>query len=314
MPFPNLVAVQPAIGTPGDWADSNPRSFVDAGGGGLVAGPSGTTVARAVWLSYFTADADGSPAAVNNYGFGGAPAGIVHRAQQALITAYLAESSMVIPAGFPLAVTNGGGLFVKNEGSTQALPGQYAYASYTNGAFSFAAAGSAATASATASSVAASTISGFTGSITGNVLTITAAGTGTIVAGATITGTSVASNTAIVSQLTGTAGGVGTYSVSIPEQVVASTTIAGTYGTLTLGTVTGTFIAGGVISGSGVVAGTQVTQLLTGTGGTGSTFAVNNNTVVSSTTITEALNVQTGWVAASAGLAGETVKIIGTSY
>ena len=113
----------------------------------------------------------------------------------------------------------------------------------------------------------------------------------------------------IVSQLSGTTGGIGTYAVSIPEQSVASTTISGTYGTLTVGgTVTGTFGVGQTLSGTNVVSGTAITALGTGTGGAG-TYIVNNNTSVSSTTITGATNVETSWYCRSSGLAGEIVKI-----
>ena len=66
----------------------------------------------------------------------------------------------------------------------------------------------------------------FTGSVAKNVLTITAATTGTAYPGMVISGTNVVVGTMILSQLTGTVGGVGTYSVSV-QQTVASTTITG---------------------------------------------------------------------------------------
>jgi hypothetical protein len=113
----------------------------------------------------------------------------------------------------------------------------------------------------------------------------------------------------IVSQIAGTTNGIGTYYVSIPEQTVSSTTISGTYGLLTVGgTVVSGFGVGQVITGTGVVAGTQITQLGTGTGGAG-TYIVNNNTVVASTAISvAATNVETKWIAASAGAVGELIK------
>jgi hypothetical protein len=159
-----------------------------------------------------------------------------------------------------------------------------------------------------ASSVAGSTFS-VTGSISGNLLTVTAVGSGTVVPGATISGTGVLTGTQIVGQLSGTPGGVGVYELNYGEQTVASTTISGTYGTLTVGgTVTGTFSVGDTITGSGVVAGTAITALGTGTGGAG-TYIVNNNTVVSSTAINASQNVETKWIAMSGGLPGELVKI-----
>ena len=291
----------------GDFASTNPRFNYLAGPGGLIAGSNGLTIGRFAWVSNSVMDADSAPAVASNVGVGPV-AGFVGRTQQALITTFLADGTQTIPSGYPVTLFTGGDFWVKNEGTTQALPGQYAYASFANGAVNFAAASSAATASGSTSSVAASTFS-VTGSISGNTLTVTAVSSGTIYAGATISGTGIATGTQIVSQVSGTTGGVGVYSVSIGEQTAASTTVSGTYGTLTVGgTVTGTFVVGGTLSGSGVTAGTQLTAFISGTGGAG-TYVVNNNTVVSSTAISSTTNVQTKWIAVSGGLAGELVKV-----
>lgn len=135
-------------------------------------------------------------------------------------------------------------------------------------------------------SIAAST-SSFTGSINGKQLTVTNVASGTIVAGTTISGTGVTASTKITGQISGTAGGIGVYSVDT-SQVTPSTAIAGTYGTMTVTAVSsGSLSVNQALAGASVVAGTQITQLGTGTGGTGSYF-VSNNTVVSSTTITAA--------------------------
>jgi hypothetical protein len=98
--------------------------------------------------------------------------------------------------------------------------------------------------------------------------------------------------------------------VSIPDQTVAAgTAISGTYGTLTVGgSVAGTWGVGDTISGTNVVAGTAITALISGTGGAG-TYAVDNNTVVSSTAITAAINVETKFFARSFAQPGELVKI-----
>ena len=66
-------------------------------------------------------------------------------------------------------------------------------------------------------------VSSFTGVINGNTLT-TSTVTGTIYPGATLAGTGVTSGTVILSQLGGTTGGAGTYSVSV-SGTVASTTM-----------------------------------------------------------------------------------------
>lgn len=307
--FQTAVSVQPAPAVAGDFASTNPRQSVLAGPGGLVAGALGLTVGRFAWFQAAPVDANSAPTIVNNFGFG-LPAGIVHREQQGLITTYLANAGMLIPVGFAITLFKSADIWVKNDGSTQVLMGQKAFASLTTGQVSFAAAGATVgnAATGTASSVAASTFS-VTGSIADNRLTVTAVGSGTIVNGATISGTGIATGTKIVSQISGTAGGIGVYYVTPAEQTVASTTVSGTYGTLTVGgTVTGAFYVGGVITGSGVVAGTQLTQFLTGTGGAG-TYVVDNNTVVSSTSISEGSNIETAWIAMSSGLAGELIKV-----
>ena len=68
-----------------------------------------------------------------------------------------------------------------------------------------------------------------TGSITLTTMTVSAVTSGTLVVGQVLSGTSVTAATTIVSQLTGTTGGVGTYQVSV-SQTTASTTITGNYG------------------------------------------------------------------------------------
>jgi hypothetical protein len=308
MGFQTQVGYQPAPAVEGDFASTNPRATVLAGPGGLVCGAAGVIVGRFAWASSSYIDADGAPAVVNSFG-SGAPTGFVHREQQGLILTYLQESTMLVPAGFPITLFDAGDFWVKNNGSTQAVPGMKAFVAFADGKISFAAAGSAAgTASGSASSIAAGT-SSVTGSIAGNVLTVTAVGSGTVYPGTTISGTGVATGTQIVSQLSGTAGGIGTYSVSIPEQTVASTAISGTYGILTVGgTVAGTFGVGQTLSGTNVVAGTAITALGTGTGGAG-TYIVNNNTVVASTAITGATGVETKWFCRTSGLPGELVKM-----
>lgn len=136
----------------------------------------------------------------------------------------------------------------------------------------------------TTAAIATTTTLSVTASITGVVLDVTAVGGGSVQVGAIITGTGVAAGTQVLKQLSGTANGVGTYLVSI-EQSVGSTTITGSYGTMTVSAVaSGALAVGQVLSGSGVTAGTTITALLTGTGGTG-TYVVSPSQTASSTTI-----------------------------
>jgi hypothetical protein len=55
---------------------------------------------------------------------------------------------------------------------------------------------------------------GLTGSITGDVLTVTAQASGKLLKGQTLTGTGIPAQTSIVAQLSGTAGGLGTYRIN----------------------------------------------------------------------------------------------------
>jgi hypothetical protein len=307
--FQTQVNTQPAIGVRGDFASSNPRFNALAGPGAFVAGAQGVSVGYFAWATAPN-DTNGTPAIVNNFGVGSVT-GFIGLAQQGLITQYLSDAAMIIPQGFGVTIFSGGDFLVTNDGSTQALPGQKAYANLSNGKVSFAPSGSPPQGASVTGAITAQTasVTGSIGGPNGNILTVTAVSSGTLVPGGTISGTGVASGTQILSQISGTPGVIGTYFVSIPEQSVASTTISETYGLLTVSAVgSGAVAVGGVLSGTGVVAGTVVTALGTGQGGTG-TYIVNNNTAVSSTTITQTSAVETKWIAMSSGLAGELVKI-----
>jgi len=320
MPFPSQVNVQPAPAVAGDFASTNPRAAVLAGPGGLVTGPAGVTVGRFAWATDLQIDADSAPASVSNFGTN-LPTGFVHREQQGLITTFLAESSMVIPQGFPVTLMNAGDFWAINAGATTALPGMYAFANFADGRLTFAAGtqatigtGNAALAAALTGSIGAGTTS-FTGSITGGVLTVTGSivPANGIVIGGTITGGTIVAGTQIIGQLTGSAGGVGTYAVNIAEQtVIAGTAITETFATLNVSAVTsGTLGVGDIIvnvGGTATAVGTTITALGTGSGGAG-TYTLNITQSMGASSFTAQVNVQTKFVCMSQGLAGELVKI-----
>lgn len=52
--FQRIVNRQPAPAIEGDFADSNPRSVMQAGPGGLIAGPLGVTAGRFAWVDTVT--------------------------------------------------------------------------------------------------------------------------------------------------------------------------------------------------------------------------------------------------------------------
>ena len=313
MPFQSLVYTRPAPAVVGDFHSNNPYAIYSAGPGGLVAGPSGLTVGRFAWLSNSTQDWDGGAAIANNFG-SGPVAGFVHRQQQGLITQYLLDNGLVVPPGFAASLVTLGDLWIKNEGTTEAVQGQYAYANYSSGAASFGAAGSPpAGGTSTTSTVAAGTAT-VVGSLTGNLLVVTSVTSGTLYPGSLISAGALA-GTQIVSQISGTVGGIGIYAVNIGEQSVASgTSFTTTYGLLTVsGAITGTWSLGQLVTGGTVAAGSYIWAnsgngaALTGAGGAG-TYVINTNTAASSAALAAASAVQTKWFALSSALPGELVK------
>lgn len=79
----------------------------------------------------------------------------------------------------------------------------------------------------------ASVFTGATASVTASIaattMTVTAVGSGTLYPGANLMGTGVKTGTIIVSQLSGTTGGIGTYQVSLSQTVASTTVTAGTH-------------------------------------------------------------------------------------
>lgn len=280
MPFPSIVNVAQAVGVVGDFADSSPTASVP---GSFVASSEGVAIGRFCWLN-----AGGST--VSNFGIG-LPLGFVHRENQALITQFLGETSLVIPKGLPVIPMTVGTYWVINSGTTAATRGMKAYVDSSTGLITFAATSNPPTSAVVSGTIAANVVTGsvsantVTGSIAGAVLTVSVVSAGVLVPGQTLAGTGINVATTIVSQTSGTAGGAGVYAVSV-EQTVASTTITASGGCLTVTAVTsGTLAVGQTISGTGVTTGTTITNLGTGTGGTGK-YAVSISQTASSTTVT----------------------------
>ncbi len=310
--YQTQVVNQPAQGIPGDRASQNPVATYDVGPGGLVADIGGVAVGSFVWVIPPT-DPNGTDQIATQARGSGNVAGFLYNDTQALNTVFLSDGTLVTPEGFPVSLAVQGDFWVLNGGTTYAEVGMKAYATFGTGAVSFAASGApTGGAISTGSTIAAETFS-VTGSIVNDILTVTAVGSGTVYAGAVISGTNIFTGTEIASQLSGTPGGVGTYLLSISQQrTITSGTVSGTYGLLTIGTLTSTavFQVGQTLSTtSSVAAGTIITQAITGTGGSGSTFAVNLTQTISSNPIDSVANVETKWVAASAGQPGQLVKM-----
>jgi hypothetical protein len=130
----------------------------------------------------------------------------------------------------------------------------------------------------------------FTGTFSGNILTVTGITEGAVAQGQYLSGPGITPGTKIVQAITGAGGNVneqGTYQLNIfqaSQNPVFTGSISGT--TLTVTAVTsGSIGIGSVISGTGVTVGTTITGLISGTGSTG-TYTVSVSQTVASTTIT----------------------------
>ncbi|MGF6604588.1 hypothetical protein P3T23_009344 [Paraburkholderia sp. GAS448] len=138
MGFQTQVYYQPSPAVEGDFASVNPRASVLAGPGSLVAGPNGVTVGRFAWATS-TGQEDISSGEVDFYNLvsssgTGPPSGFVHRNQQALITQWLAEATMVIPGGLPVTLFSAGDFWARNAGNAATVVNQKVFADLGNGA------------------------------------------------------------------------------------------------------------------------------------------------------------------------------------
>ena len=281
MGFPRIVNVQAAPAVLGDFCDSNPRATLQAGAGAFVAGPNGVAVGSFAWVN----PADGRT--VNNYG-SGLPSGFVHRDQQAIITTYLADDTLLMSAGFPLTLFSAGGFWALNAGAATSALGSALYVNNSTGAVQT---GSNWTGASVTGSIAQDVV---TGSISGTTLTVTAVTTGQMNVGEIISGTGITSGTQILSQLTGTTGGVGT----------------GTYGLMTVTVVSsGTLALGDSLTGAGITAGNSIVAFGTGAGTTGTYVVSIGQTIASEAITVVAGTLLVGWTAASVNAPGELMKI-----
>lgn len=304
MPFQSKVNQQAAYGVAGDFASTNPFASVLAGAGEFVAPATGLIVGNFAWF--------GPAGQVSQSYVSGYQIGFVGRNEQALITQFLGETSTVIPSGFPVVAFDGGDFWAKFEGG--ATPGQTVYADKTNGAPIAAAAGS--TPAAASATGLVGTTANVAGSITNGVLTVTtAAVSGSIMPGDTFTATGVPAGTTIVAQLTGTTGGIGTYSLNqVLETVAAFTNGQSTFSAYaTFSAVgTGTLIPGDTLISALLQPNTELGVQVTGTAGSAGIYNITPaQAATASGTITTAGAVASGFFVVGAYTAGnnEVAKI-----
>ncbi len=180
-------------------------------------------------------------------------------------TLYVSSGASSIPtSGFPIAITGSGvssGITITGASTGTVTSGASTYTKYPLNQ---------------SSTYTASTNIQFAGT----TMTVTAGGG--LAVGQTITGAGV--STTIVAQLTGTTGGIGTYTVA-NSLLVGSETMSNGYSQMTV--TSGTNLAvGQPIYGVGVPAGTTITGFLTGSGGPG-TYSVSStpSTAIASETM-----------------------------
>ncbi len=258
--FQKQVGLQQAPAVEGDFASANPRASALTGEGGFVAGTSGVRVGRFAWC-------DALGIILNNFGsyLNSKPTGFVHRNMNALITTYLAESGMVVPAGFPVAALNAGDFWAVNSGPGAVKIGDPVFTSFADGAlYSALPAGTTGTGEMGATNTA-SLGATFTATGTGDSLAVTAL-TGYLGIGDTVTGVGVPIGTTILSQSSGTAGAAGTYKTSAATTITAAT--ATSYGKNSFAiTVTSGYVGIGdnVTGAGGFPIGATITAQISGT-------------------------------------------------
>lgn len=249
MGFQKVVNDYQAPAVEGDFASTNPFSSVLAGPGALVAPRGGLRVGRFFWVG---PQGQTSQSFVSGY-----QVAFLGRNEQALITQFLGEESMVVPEGFMVVGMNGGDFWARFQAGVPAV-GNNVYADPNDGA---------PLAGATAPALGVGTASaGFSGTATLNgttTLSVTAVTHGIVSPGDTVADSTTAGNipvgTTIVSQLTGTAGGVGTYQMSaIGVAAVGDTVVTTSAYALVTAIASGAFTPGDVFSGTAVSAGTKI--------------------------------------------------------
>jgi len=297
MTFQRVVQNTQAPAVAGDFASTNPFASVLAGPGALVAPASGLIVGNFAWV--------GPAGQVSQSFVAGWQIGFLGRNEQALITQFLGESTLVVPPGFPVTLFNGGDFWAKFAAG--ATVGQNVYADPNDGA---------PLAGATAPSLGAGTATaGFSGTATLNgtttlnvtVVTHGVISPGDVVADSTTPG-NIPAGTTIVSQLTGIAGGVGTYQMSAVGVAAVGDTVTTTSSVMLVTAVaSGSFNLGDVFSGTNVSAGTSIIGQATPFSGVGTITGTTTLTVTSVTPGTDLL--RKGATITGAGIpAGTTIS------
>lgn len=123
--FQTTVHNQPAPGEAGDFYGANPRASILGAPGQFVAPASGIVVGNICWADITTGTVTQGYTATYQMA-------MLHRENNALITAFLGEAVYVVNPGLPLALFVQGDFWGKFAGG--AAPGDKVYAHPTTGA------------------------------------------------------------------------------------------------------------------------------------------------------------------------------------
>ena len=281
--FQNVVNTVQAPGVLGDFASTNPFSSITAAAGALVAPAGGLNVGSFAWVS---------PAGVVSSSYvSGYTIGFLGRNEQALITQFLGQSTLTVPAGFMVTLFNGGDFWAYFANGATA--GATVYADETTGA---------------PTTAATNTVTGevgFTGTaslatVSGQAqMTLATITSGIVTVGDIVSGTGTSSNVvqSLASGTANTVGAVYNLSGSVTTEAAEAVTTASAVLNVTA-VLTGQLSVGDVISGTGVTAGTTISGYLTGAGAIGTySLAIPGGTPFNtgSETITGPANISTGW-------------------
>jgi hypothetical protein len=278
--FQTRVNLYNPLGVEGDFASANPRATaLTPEGGALVAGSAGVTIGKFAWI-----EADGRT--VTNAGQSSAqPDGFVHRDQQGLLTEYLQAAGSVIPPGFPVTLMVRGDFLAKNAGPSALTRGASIYASFVDGSVGTSA-GTAGSVTATLGSTNTASLGSTNTASLGATFTASAgtlstqlvvtAVTGLISIGDTVSGSGITAGTTILSLVSGTLGGAGTYELSA-ENTCSSATVTCFGSTVKVTVTTGLISIGDTISGGAgfPVGATIASQLAGGTPGGAGTYTLS---------------------------------------
>lgn len=274
MGFQTTINDYQAPGVPGDFASLNPYSSVLAGNNALVAPAGGLTVGNFFWVG---------PQGQTSQSFvAGWQIAFLGRNEQALITQFLQEATMVVPSGFMVTGFNGGDFWANFPAG--ATVGGFVFADPNDGTPVSNTTNSAPTlGTATASAGFSGTANLTSGSA---VLTVATVVHGIVTVGDTVTdsttGANIPAGTTILNQLTGTAGGVGTYTMSANAGGSGTGDTIATSSAVMLVTAVsaGALNVGDVITGTAVSAGTTLVAQATPFKGVASIITGSLSTLV----------------------------------